>query len=655
MNRLKSILLCLSVAFIGIIATGQVYTLDIYQNGVVSQSIPVANVDSIKVNKTLPAPVSVTASINGQYVQVSWNKVDNASSYEVYRSADDITYSLLASGITATSYADRSPKQGTNYYKVKAVNNESKSALSASSSVTFSGETVQSGLYMGIIGFNESLSKKPMNVLATNTKTEFTNYVDNLTTAKATVLYYAVDEAINDLASAKLPSDLINVSIVTFTDGLDQGSTMLNPSYTSDASYLSAIKNRINTVKIQNQPITAYSIGLKGNDVSDETQFMKNLENLASSGNAYLATNMSDVNSKFQEIANQLVTRTYSQTVSLKIPGLADGTKIRFTFDNVSSATSSTLYIEGTLTRADNSLKNVTYKGVKSSSGSVVTGTQSGVYLTFTFDELSKIDGAVIDMNYIKEWYCLSGGSTWQINSEFSPADDIDVTENLKSAAIMLVLDCSSSLGSDFSTIKTYAKNFISTMAENTNTYIPSSGIHNSHAYVYLGLPSGLKWATCNVGATSPEDYGNYYAWGETTTKSTYTESNSTTYGKTIGDISGNATYDVARANWGGTWRLPTASEIDELVNNCTWKWTSQGGVNGYKVTGKNGNSIFLPAAGYRYGSSLYIAGSNGCYWSSTPYESYADLACHLNFHSGIYYRNGDYRKDGQSVRPVTE
>ena len=106
---------------------------------------------------------------------------------------------------------------------------------------------------------------------------------------------------------------------------------------------------------------------------------------------------------------------------------------------------------------------------------------------------------------------------------------------------------------------------------------------------VDLGLPSGLKWATCNVGATSPEDYGNYYAWGETTTKESYNESNYTIYGQQISDFSGNATYDAARANWGGPWRMPTQTEMQELIDNCTWTWTSQSGVNGCKVTGPNG------------------------------------------------------------------
>ena len=182
---------------------------------------------------------------------------------------------------------------------------------------------------------------------------------------------------------------------------------------------------------------------------------------------------------------------------------------------------------------------------------------------------------------------------------------------------------------------------------------VSAQGTVNGHEYVDLGL--SVKWATCNVGASKPEDYGNYYAWGETKTKSSYTENNSKTYGKQMNDIKGNSQYDAARANWGGTWRLPTKAELEELNNKCTWKWTTQNGVNGYKVTGPNGNSIFLPAAGDRYWSSLLGAGEYGNYWSSAPYGSYSYDAYYLYFDSSKPYVLSYYRYYGLSVRPVSE
>ena len=194
--------------------------------------------------------------------------------------------------------------------------------------------------------------------------------------------------------------------------------------------------------------------------------------------------------------------------------------------------------------------------------------------------------------------------------------------------------------------------------------YSPATGTSNGYGYVDLGL--SVKWATCNVGATSPEEYGDYFAWGETTEKGTYYKDNCPTYGLTKSELQsqgyidseGNLTsqYDAARANYGGNWRMPTYDELEELKTQCTWEWINENYFKGYKVTGPNGNSIFLPAAGYRYGSSLYHAGSYGHYWSSTPDEYFGNShACNLNFASD-FHGMGDYtRYDGQSVRPVLE
>ena len=171
---------------------------------------------------------------------------------------------------------------------------------------------------------------------------------------------------------------------------------------------------------------------------------------------------------------------------------------------------------------------------------------------------------------------------------------------------------------------------------------------------VDLGLPSGLKWATCNIGAATPEDYGNYYAWGETVTKGEYTEQNSVTYGQEISDFSGNAQYDAARANWGGTWRMPTQTEMQELIDNCTWTWTTLNNVNGYTVTGPNGNSIFLPAVGAYNGSSHYDVGERSLYWSSTP-EGDTSIADGLYFDSGGHGVCVSVRYYGGTVRPVSD
>ena len=217
--------------------------------------------------------------------------------------------------------------------------------------------------------------------------------------------------------------------------------------------------------------------------------------------------------------------------------------------------------------------------------------------------------------------------------------------------------------------VRAYATNSAGTVYGDERfftTLEEDGGVINGHKYVDLGLPSGLKWATCNVGADFLEDYGDYFAWGETTTKAGYTEENSLTSRLTIselqsqgiidGDHNLTPSYDAARANWGGSWRMPTEAEQRELIYNCTLEWTTQNGVNGCKVTGPNGNSIFLPTAGYRYGSSLINAGEYGYYWSSTPYESNSNSAYYLEFSSSSYHYVGWYgRYYGRSVRPVAE
>ena len=181
-----------------------------------------------------------------------------------------------------------------------------------------------------------------------------------------------------------------------------------------------------------------------------------------------------------------------------------------------------------------------------------------------------------------------------------------------------------------------------------------ATGTIGGHGYVDLGL--SVKWATCNVGANSPEGIGSHFAWGEITKKETYTDLNSKTYGMNLGDISGNPSYDAARANWGSTWRMPTKDEFQELVDNCDWRLTTLNGKKGHKVTSKkNNNSIFLPPTGYRDDSSLMTDGENGAFWTSTPNEQYANSPYGLRFYSRLHDVSGYPSFYGHSVRPVSE
>ncbi|MCQ2215252.1 MAG: hypothetical protein MJZ31_04945 [Bacteroidales bacterium] len=171
---------------------------------------------------------------------------------------------------------------------------------------------------------------------------------------------------------------------------------------------------------------------------------------------------------------------------------------------------------------------------------------------------------------------------------------------------------------------------------------------------VDMGL--SVKWSSVNVGASSPEQSGNYYSWGETETKEDYFRATYKHGGTFIGD---NKTTlekvdDVAAANWGGDWAMPSQADWEEIYFNCSREWTTQNGVNGYKITGSNGNTIFLPAAGYREYGSLYGEGSDGIYWSSSLNELHSSRGRNLGFDSdyfGPWY--SDSRCKGYSVRPV--
>lgn len=189
---------------------------------------------------------------------------------------------------------------------------------------------------------------------------------------------------------------------------------------------------------------------------------------------------------------------------------------------------------------------------------------------------------------------------------------------------------------------------------------------------VDLGLPSGTLWATCNIGANSPEEYGDYFAWGETVPKTTY---NWSTYkycngsGPTLTKYNTNSSYgtvdnkkelelndDAAYVNWGAAWQIPSKEQEKELRTGCTWAWTSLNGRNGYTITGPNGKSIFLPAGGIISGTSNVDEGSNGLFWTN---DSYDRAAGSLGFSSTEIYSgsnsNGShyYRWVGIPIRPV--
>ncbi len=312
----------------------------------------------------------------------------------------------------------------------------------------------------------------PLGLLNQDTKREFVNFVDGLAMQNGTILYHAVNTGLNSLAAAKIPENLINVSVVTFTDGLDQGSYILS-NYNSGSEYLAAVNSRINNELIGGTNISAYSIGVRGSDVADVESFRNNLNKLSSdpAHNVFEVSNMSEASEKFAQIAQQLYNQSTFYNVTLKLPAQEPNTKLRFTFDNVSEATASQCYIEGTYIRTNGKgqLTDIRYVGLECMSGVAVTASSEGIFDVFAFQNLTDTEGNQISTDYVKQWNWLESTTQWQYNSEFTPSGNTEVVNEYKSAMIMLVLDCSSSLGSDFVNMKTAANGFIETLSGNYN------------------------------------------------------------------------------------------------------------------------------------------------------------------------------------------
>jgi len=605
--------------------------------------------------------------------------------------------------------------------------------------------TYRSGLYLGINGFNQAVYSYPLTLAMSTNQDQFNNFINTLTSKNGTVLYYAVECSLDALQKASFPPDLANVAVVTFTDGLDQGSMMYNPKYATDEEYLEAINTRLLNEKVSGANLTAYSIGLKGSDVTDITKFRNNLKKLATSDdNAFEVTNMSEVESRFRKIAKVASASTsFAYEISFTIPGQADGTKIRFTFDDVSDAVKSTQYIEGVFNLSTKCLESIRYEGFNDAPATTVKGKADGIFVTYDFKSVSNTDGSELTQSYIKQWACAPSSSAWQVNSEFNKDTDVDVNIDVKrkSAAVMLILDCSSSLGSQFSTMQSSARSFVSTLFEasrdnysvesvtlsadslfvregKTKTLVatisPSTALDKTliwtssdpsiatvsadglvtgrkegtciitatakngassqcmiqvkaiQALFAVDLGLSVKWASCNIDADGPEEYGRYFAWGDVVGQtwggSKWSGSGFSTCPYRELDANNNLKpeYDAAHVLLGGYWRMPTNEEYQELINNCTS--TNTNNYNGTGVAGKiftskkfgyTDKSIFLPAAGTGDGNGLFSAGSDGFYWSGTSGSS--SIAWSLHFGSGLFGMTTTYLNYGSSVRPVSE
>lgn len=342
------------------------------------------------------------------------------------------------------------------------------------------------GIYLGVIGFNQQLYTKPITRLDASAITETKQFIDGLEMGGATLLYHAVNTSLDMLASNGIPKDLINVSIVNFTDGLDEGSYTFS-SYSSGAQYLQAVTDRIRNEKVANLSIEAHTIGTQGNDVFsyDLEQFRNNLNGISSLPSeqyVHFVTNFSDVQANFREIAENLHQTSTNSILTLRPPVPDPNTRIRFTFDITTApphepneALQSQRYIEGVfVTGSDGKgvLTNVQYVGMSSTSGSTVPAvSMEPPFAVFKFEGMKDANNNNFTNNtiaHLQEWKFNTNANAWIHNSEWTTSGNTEVNNEYYSSLIMLNLDCSQSLGTEkFKELKKFAKEFVDVLKIN--------------------------------------------------------------------------------------------------------------------------------------------------------------------------------------------
>ena len=602
----------------------------------------------------------------------------------------------------------------------------------------------ETGLYLGIVAFNQQIYTCPIRRLDYGTINIFDTFIDTLSATNGTLLYHSVDKALEMIQGARYPSNLFSASLVTFTDGLDQGSSMMIEDYPGDFWYLEDLHRRLSNSTIAGVGLSAYSVGLLGEDVTNATMFRNNLKKLAVPiSNAFEVSSMEAVDNQFQVMAQQMTQKIYTFNLSITIPGPANGTKVRFTLDDVESATDSQMYIEGKFNLSSRSLTGVSYHGVSSSYGNTVAGVQDGIFVRFEFEGITPETPSTINIRNLQQWNYVSSSGKWQKNSELNSENDARLSRQKKSAVVVLNLDCSTSLAGEFSTLKYNAKSFVEKLCQAAfdETEVTSITIDKFEMSLYEGMKDQLsatvwpqtaedktilwssedesvatvsskglvtavapgktriiatshdrgltafcevtveplmvdlglsvKWALFNLGASSPEECGDYYAWGEVLPKNGYYWSNyrwcngsnksltkynfTSLYGKVDNKVVLDMENDAARVNLGGPWRMPTHADIVELMDKCTYEYIIVSGVAGglftSKVAGYTDRSIFIPFCGAMNNRVQYIA--YGLYWTSDLGSS-PDKAIVLVLDSDDTSWAQDFdRYYGMPIRPV--
>ena len=512
----------------------------------------------------------------------AWCVQAESQKYLNFYQDDIVIFKILASDVDSINITETEPYTINLWYEGSVFQSYASEEVD---SIIVSDERGEPLSYLGVVGFNSELYTKRVGLLSQSTVSQYDSFINNLPKKDGSILYYAVDSALNVTEGANIKTQLSSAYFITFSDGLDQGSIMLNPKYSSSNSYLNDISKRIEKAQVSGLPVNAYAIGLRGDDVTDVNLFKRNLNSLATSeDNAFEVRNISELRSRLQDIANKIISVNIRQTISVKIPGIDDGTTIRFTFDG-KDAENSLLYIDGILNLSDYSLRNVTYHGIKARSGSIVQGTQDGIFLTFTFTGMRREDETgTLNTNYVKHFYRLPSSTIWQVNSEFTPTNNTQRSVSYSGTSIMLVLDCSSSLGSDFSKMQNYAKEFINMVTKNAMPYSFGTPRNVQAVIDSTNLTIDVSWD-----AVTYADYYMVYRNNSNSYYSDYTliaDSVASTSWKDERPISGNNYYKVCAVGLGLT------SEKSNSSNSVSCSLDAPKNISGELML--NGDSLVI-------------------------------------------------------------
>jgi uncharacterized repeat protein (TIGR02543 family) len=347
------------------------------------------------------------------------------------------------------------------------------------------------GVYIGIISFaGDAIDLTAPVLLDSSGRYNLINTINSgyaISSQGGTALFYGVHRALENLTNiTTYPDKLESVNVITFTDGLDNGSTgrsALNPIedriFDTEAEYATYVDGEIDSRAIDGKPITGYSMGIRGPDVTNIPLFQSNLEKIASDGKAYELTDYSQLEAAFEAIAGDLQIVHSSTNFNMKTTLLSSGTRVRMTFDVTGAgspdAEGSSKYLEGSITRTGTganvtyTLGNITYSdGLSSIEGTgPITGVINGSEITFAFTGMEGYNPAT-DESRAKQWTMASGTTAWQINSEYSISGATNIDVEMSSAIIYLVLDASASMNSSqIGQVRNYVTAFINSVYNN--------------------------------------------------------------------------------------------------------------------------------------------------------------------------------------------